>query len=99
MAKRAELVNKWSWKNLAVDSGEGFYNLRTEDTGDVPVRLFLTPALLDAGAALNSKSEIRALASSSTPRVRAGGLDGVTRYLRDPPARPDAIRSNEPDLC
>ena len=35
------------WKQLAVDTGEGWYTLRTEDTGDVPVRLFLTPQLLD----------------------------------------------------
>ena len=37
-----------SWKDQARDSGKGFYRLSTEDTGDVPVRLFLTPALLDA---------------------------------------------------
>ena len=37
-----------SWKDQTRDSGNGFYTLRTEDTGDVPVRLFLTPALLDA---------------------------------------------------
>ena len=29
-------------------SGEGYYRLQTEDTGDVPVRLFLTPELLSA---------------------------------------------------
>ena len=37
-----------SWKDQTRDSGKGFYTLRTEDTGHVPVRLFLTPALLDA---------------------------------------------------
>jgi len=35
------------WKSLCVDSGEGYYTLATEDTGDVPVRLFLSPRLLE----------------------------------------------------
>src|SRR5712692_9546232 len=37
-----------SWKDATVDTGKGYYTLSTEDLGDVPVRLFLTPALLDA---------------------------------------------------
>ncbi len=32
---------------LPSPTGEGFYQLQTEDTGDVPVRLFLTPTLLN----------------------------------------------------
>jgi tRNA-splicing ligase RtcB len=36
------------WKAQARDSGHGYFTLTTEDTGDVPVRLFLTPALLDS---------------------------------------------------
>src|SRR2546426_6173105 len=36
-----------SWKSAVKDSGQGFYVLQTEDTGAVPVRLFLTPNLLD----------------------------------------------------
>src|SRR5919204_4894579 len=36
-----------NWKASAKDSGEGFYTLQTEDTGSVPIRLFLTPKLLD----------------------------------------------------
>src|SRR5438067_9853303 len=36
-----------SWKSAVKDSGQGFYTLQTEDTGAVPVRLFLTPKLLD----------------------------------------------------
>src|SRR6266404_1504854 len=35
-----------NWKHLARWNGQGFYDLRTEDFGDVPVRLFLTPNLL-----------------------------------------------------
>ena len=37
-----------NWKDQANDTGRGYYTLATEETGDVPVRLFLTPALLDA---------------------------------------------------
>ena len=36
-----------NWKEAAKDSGQGFYTLQTADTGSVPVRLFLTPKLLD----------------------------------------------------
>ena len=41
-----KLANAHDWKHLARWNGEGFYELRTEDTRDVPVRMFLTPALL-----------------------------------------------------
>src|SRR5256884_7724195 len=37
-----------SWKDQVRDTGQGYYTLATEDTHDVPVRLFLTPALLDS---------------------------------------------------
>jgi tRNA-splicing ligase RtcB len=36
------------WKAQAKDSGHGYYTLATEATGDVPVRLFLSPALLES---------------------------------------------------
>src|SRR5438445_1801838 len=36
------------WKDQVRDTGQGYYTLATEDTSDVPVRLFLTPALLDS---------------------------------------------------
>src|SRR2546427_12236071 len=36
-----------SWKSAVKDSGKGYYTLRTEEIGSVPVRLFLTPNLLD----------------------------------------------------
>src|SRR5438445_1913795 len=45
---KPELADKWQWKTLAADSGAGYYILSTRDTGEVPVRLFLTPALLEA---------------------------------------------------
>ncbi len=41
-----ELRNAHNWKHLARWHGLGYYELHTDDTGDVPVRLFLTPALL-----------------------------------------------------
>ncbi len=40
------LKNAGNWKHLARWNGLGYYELRTEDTRDVPVRLFLTPKLL-----------------------------------------------------
>ena len=36
-----------SWKAALKDSGRGYYTLHTEEVGSVPVRLFLTPHLLD----------------------------------------------------
>src|ERR1044071_2553784 len=41
-----QLKNADNWKHLARWHGDGYYTLQTEDTGDVPVRLFLTPSLL-----------------------------------------------------
>jgi len=43
-----KLANAQNWKHLARWNGEGFYELQTEDTGDVRVRLFFTPQLLEA---------------------------------------------------
>jgi tRNA-splicing ligase RtcB (3'-phosphate/5'-hydroxy nucleic acid ligase) len=37
-----------NWKSHAHDTGRGYYTLATEDTGEVPIRLFLTPALLES---------------------------------------------------
>lgn len=42
-----KLVNSWNWKSLATLTVDGYYELKTEDIGDVPVRLFLTPKLLE----------------------------------------------------
>lgn len=41
------LKNSENWKSFTSPSGDGYYSLLTEDTGDVPVRLFLTPTLLN----------------------------------------------------
>ena len=40
------LHNAHNWKHLARRHGGGYYELQTDDTGQVPVRLFLTPQLL-----------------------------------------------------
>jgi tRNA-splicing ligase RtcB len=46
--KTAKLLhNAHNWKHLTRWNGEGYYELRTEDTGEVPVRLFLTSTLLN----------------------------------------------------
>jgi tRNA-splicing ligase RtcB len=41
------LKNASNWKSFAAPSGEGYFRLQTEDTGDVLVRLFVTSTLLD----------------------------------------------------
>src|SRR5712691_7206367 len=41
------LQNAANWKSFALPSGDGYFTLQTEDTGEVPVRLFLTQALLN----------------------------------------------------
>ena len=41
-----ELRSAHNWKHLARWHGLGYYELQTDDTDDVPVRLFLTPQLL-----------------------------------------------------
>src|SRR5579872_4069617 len=48
MAKDASKILRCqgTWKALATRNEHGYYDLRTEDIGDVPVRLFLTPDLL-----------------------------------------------------
>src|SRR5918997_2284798 len=43
-----KLANAQNWKHLARWNGEGYYELKTEDTGDGRVRLFFTPQLLEA---------------------------------------------------
>ena len=47
MAKK-DLLNQTDWKKYALWNPQGHYELKTEDIGDVPVRLFLTPGLLAA---------------------------------------------------
>ncbi|HKO98004.1 MAG TPA: RtcB family protein [Pyrinomonadaceae bacterium] len=42
------LKNEANWKSFAQTSDEGYYHLQTDDIADVPVRLFLTPELLEA---------------------------------------------------
>jgi tRNA-splicing ligase RtcB (3'-phosphate/5'-hydroxy nucleic acid ligase) len=39
-------TNADHWKSLTRWHEAGYYTLQTEDTGEVPVRLFLTPPLL-----------------------------------------------------
>lgn len=45
------LIMNDTWKNDVVWCADGYYTLATEDTGNVPVRLFLTAALLEEAEA------------------------------------------------
>src|SRR5262245_61810667 len=47
-AAEKHLIDAHRWKHLARWHGDGYYTLQTEDTGDVPVRMFLTRSLLDS---------------------------------------------------
>jgi tRNA-splicing ligase RtcB len=46
--KSKPLADAHRWKHLTRWHGEGFYVLKTDDTGEVPVRLFLTHSLLES---------------------------------------------------
>ena len=46
MSRHPLLVADTDWKRHAALSPNGYYSLATDDTGAVPVRLFLSPALL-----------------------------------------------------
>jgi len=44
--KSRTLEHASNWKSFATPSGKGYFTLQTGDTGDIPVRLFLTEDLL-----------------------------------------------------
>jgi tRNA-splicing ligase RtcB len=44
---KAELVHEVDWKRRAAWTDDGYFRLETADTGEVPVRLFVTPKLLN----------------------------------------------------
>jgi hypothetical protein len=46
MSKPQKLVHEEDWKRRAVWTDEGYFRLETGDTGEVPVRLFVTQKLL-----------------------------------------------------
>ncbi|HEX8852536.1 MAG TPA: RtcB family protein [Pyrinomonadaceae bacterium] len=72
-----ELKNAHNWKHLARPSGFGFYHLQTDDTGDVPVRLFLTKALLDAAEDILYRQIVNA---TRFPGVRLVVITPDTHY-------------------
>jgi len=47
-SKPGKLVRASNWKSFATPTSDGYFTLQTEDTGDVPVRMFLTADLLAA---------------------------------------------------
>jgi len=76
MAKK-NLVDAERWKRLAVRNDQGYYDLKTEDTGDVPVRLFLTPSLLDAAEDILYRQIVNA---TRFPGVRLVAITPDTHY-------------------
>ncbi|MGI8996998.1 MAG: RtcB family protein [Pyrinomonadaceae bacterium] len=72
-----ELKNAHNWKHLARWHGEGYYELHTEDTGDVPVRLFLTKTLLDSAEDILYRQIVNA---TRFPGVRIVVITPDTHY-------------------
>ena len=72
-----ELQNEHNWKKLAVMTEEGYYNLQTGDTREIPVRLFLTSALLAEAEALLYRQIINA---TRFPGVRMVAITPDTHY-------------------
>ena len=71
------LASAHNWKHLARWNGEGYYDLRTEDIGDVPVRLFLTPKLLEATEDIIYRQIVNA---TRFPGVRLVAITPDTHY-------------------
>jgi tRNA-splicing ligase RtcB len=71
------LKNADNWKHLARWNGEGYYTLRTEDTRDVPVRLFLTRTLFDEAEDILYRQIINA---TRFPGVRMVVITPDTHY-------------------
>src|ERR687894_176723 len=72
-----QLKNADNWKHLARWHGDGYYVLQTEDTGDVPVRLFLTPSLLADAEDILYRQIVNA---TRFPRVRLVVITPDTHY-------------------
>src|SRR6188768_460427 len=77
MAKQKALVDQERWKSLAIRNDKGYFDLRTEDTRDVPVRLFLTPALLESAEDILYRQIVNA---TRFPGVRLVAITPDTHY-------------------
>lgn len=72
-----KLADQERWKHLARWNGNGYYDLRTEDTGDVPVRMFLTRPLLAEAEDLLYRQIVNA---TRFPGVRLVAITPDTHY-------------------
>ncbi|HYP28343.1 MAG TPA: RtcB family protein [Blastocatellia bacterium] len=72
-----KLKNAENWKHLARWDGAGYYTLRTEDTGDVPVRIFLTPKLLEEAEDIIYRQIVNA---TKFPGVKLVAITPDTHY-------------------
>src|SRR5216683_2141627 len=64
-------ANAHNWKHLAPVEWRGLYDLRTEDSRDVPVRMFLTPRLLEDAEDILYRKIVTRLDSDRTDRPNA----------------------------
>ena len=77
MAKQKALVDQERWKSLAIRNDKGYYDLKTEDTGAVPVRMFLTPSLLESAEDILYRQIVNA---TRFPGVRLVAITPDTHY-------------------
>jgi hypothetical protein len=75
-----ELSNDHNWKHLARWHGDGYYELQTEDTVDVPVRLFFTPQLLQEAEAALYRQIVNATRFPGTRLVVDRGPEGQLTF-------------------
>lgn len=75
MTKAAPLVHESDWKSRAVWTRDGYFRLETGDTGEVPVRLFVTQKLLTEAEPTLYRQIVNA-----TKLVRGGAEHYVEAY-------------------
>ena len=72
------LADEANWKSFVAPSGAGYFTLQTNDTGDVPVRMFLTECI----ACQCGRQSIPANSQRHTIPRREAGRDHTRRSLR-----------------
>lgn len=77
MARNDLSIHGGAWKQHAVRNDAGYYDFQTDDTGGVPVRLFLTPQLLASAEDILYRQIVNA---TRFPGVRMVAITPDTHY-------------------
>jgi tRNA-splicing ligase RtcB len=75
--EKKALIDQGRWKHLATRNEKGYYDLETGDIGEVPVRLFLTPSLLEAAEDILYRQIVNA---TRFPGVKMVAITPDTHY-------------------